>query len=152
MESLETVIKEVIEPSAVVVDSDAAFPREAVKALGAAGLLGLTSAETVGGMGLGLAEAAQVVEKTSNSCVSTAMILTMHYCADALIERFGNEGVRREIAAGRHLSTLAWSEAGSRSHFWAPLGTARRDGDEYALECVKSWVTSAMEADSYIWS
>jgi alkylation response protein AidB-like acyl-CoA dehydrogenase len=103
-------------------------------------------------MGLGLAEAAQVVEKTCSICASTAMIFMMHYCADALIERFGNECVRRNIAAGRRLSTLARSEAGSRSHFWAPLGTARREGGEYALDCVKSWVTSAMEADSYVWS
>ena len=64
VESLERVIKEVLQPSAVAVDRDAAFPRNAVKALGKAGLLGLTSAKDVGGMGLGLAEAAQVVEKT----------------------------------------------------------------------------------------
>jgi hypothetical protein len=77
------------------------------------------------------------------------MILMVHYCADALIERFGDECVLRNIAAGRHLSTLAWSEAGSRSHFWAP---PRREGDEYALDCVKSWVTSAMGSDSYVGS
>ena len=29
-----------------------------------------------------------------------------------------------EIAGGRHLTTLAFSETGSRSHFWAPMSTA----------------------------
>ena len=29
---------------------------------------------------------------------------------------------------GQHLSTLAFSEAGSRSHFWAPTSTARAEG------------------------
>ena len=94
VESLERVIKEVIEPSAVAVDRDATFPRDAVKALGKAGLLGLTAAKDVGGMGLGLAEAAQVVEKTSSVCPSTAMILMMHYCTDALIGAF-----RRRVRA-----------------------------------------------------
>ena len=39
IESLERVIKEVIHPSAVAVDRDATFPRDAVKALGKAGLV-----------------------------------------------------------------------------------------------------------------
>jgi len=60
--------------------------------------------------------------------------------------------VRRAIAAGAHLSTLAFSETGSRSHFWAPLGSATPDGDEVVLDAQKSWVTSAGEADSYVWT
>ncbi|MBV8084977.1 MAG: acyl-CoA dehydrogenase, partial [Chloroflexi bacterium] len=56
------------------------------------------------------------------------------------------------IAAGRHLSTLAFSETGSRSHFWAPLSTAALQGENVILNASKSWVTSAGEADSYVWS
>ena len=76
----------------------------------------------------------------------------MHYSATAVIEEHGPDDVRRAIAAGGHLSTLAFSEAGSRSHFWAPLGTATADGDEVVLDAAKSWVTSAGEADSYVWT
>jgi alkylation response protein AidB-like acyl-CoA dehydrogenase len=47
---------------------------------------------------------------------------------------------------------LAFSEIGSRSHFWAPLGTAAVDGDLAILDAFKSWVTSAGEADSYVWT
>lgn len=149
---LDTIIRDIIEPAAVATDRDAAFPRAAVRALGEAGLLGLTSAAEVGGMGLGLAEAAQVVERIAQACPSTAMVVTMHYCGTAVLEKFGSEAIRRDIAAGRHLTTLAWSEAGSRSHFWAPVGTAARDGEGYLLDGAKTMVTSAVEADSYIWS
>ena len=38
------------------------------------------------------------------------------------------EDVLKEIGAGRHLTTLAFSEAGLRSHFWAPVSRARRNG------------------------
>jgi alkylation response protein AidB-like acyl-CoA dehydrogenase len=55
-------------------------------------------------------------------------------------------------AAGRHLSTLAFSETGSRSHFWAPVSTARKQGDRIVLDARKSWVTSATKATSYVWS
>lgn len=149
---LDTIIHDIIEPSAIAIDRDGVFPRAAIDALGKAGLLGLTSAAEVGGMGLGLNEAAQVVERIAQSCASTAMVLTMHYCATAVIEKFGAEELRREVAAGRHLSTLAWSEAGSRSHFWAPVGTAKAEGDGFVLDGAKTMVTSALEADSYIWS
>jgi alkylation response protein AidB-like acyl-CoA dehydrogenase len=80
------------------------------------------------------------------------MVTCMHYSGAVAIERLGPEGVRREIAAGRHLTTLAFSEAGSRSQFWAPLGTATRAAGAIRLDARKSWVTSARHADSYVWS
>ena len=149
---LDIILRDTIEPAAIATDRDAAFPRAAIRALGEAGLLGLTSSTEVGGMGLGLSEAAQVVERIAVACPSTAMVVTMHYCGTAVIEKFGSEAIRRDIAAGRHLTTLAWSEAGSRSHFWAPVGSAVRDRDAYLLDGSKTMVTSAVEADSYIWS
>ena len=80
------------------------------------------------------------------------MVVCMHYSAAAVIEQHGPETTRREIAAGRHLSTLAFSEKGSRSQFWAPLSTAAIDGDDVVLAAEKSWITSAGQADSYVWS
>jgi len=79
-------------------------------------------------------------------------VVCMHYCATAVLEQFGAETVRRSVAQGKHLSTLAFSEAESRSHFWAPVSTARADGSQVVLDARKSWVTSAFEADSYVWS
>src|SRR5271169_4966468 len=149
---LDTIYRDIIEPSAVTIDRDGVFPRAAIRALGEAGLLGLISGTEVGGMGKGLAEASQVIERIAQVCPSTAMVVTMHFCAASVIEKFGAESLRREVAAVRHLSTLAWSEAGSRSHFWAPVGTAVRDNDGYLLDGAKTMVTSAVEADSYIWS
>jgi alkylation response protein AidB-like acyl-CoA dehydrogenase len=76
----------------------------------------------------------------------------MHYAATAVIEAHGPRTVREEIAAGRHLSTLAFSENGSRSHFWAPVSTAAYQNGSVKLDAKKGWVTSAGEADSYVWS
>ena len=56
------------------------------------------------------------------------------------------------IARGEHLTSLAFSEFGSRSHFWIPTGTATADGDAVRLDARKSWITSAGHADSYVWS
>jgi alkylation response protein AidB-like acyl-CoA dehydrogenase len=82
------------------------------------------------------------------------MVYLMHICAVATILAARPGAVLgqtlQEIAAGRHLSTLAFSEAGSRSHFWAPVSRARRNGAGVRLTAKKSWVTSAGYAQSYV--
>src|SRR5262249_60769414 len=46
---------------------------------------------------------------------------------------------------------LAFSEAGSRSHFWAPVSRAQRNGNgSVRISAKKSFVTSAGHAQSYI--
>ncbi|HXJ40375.1 MAG TPA: acyl-CoA dehydrogenase, partial [Bryobacteraceae bacterium] len=52
----------------------------------------------------------------------------------------------------RHLSTLAFSEAGSRSHFWAPESTAEARDGNVTLNAHKSWITSANHATACVWS
>src|SRR3990172_7428965 len=154
LEKLEPVVAEVIAPSAAEVDRTGAFPRTAMDALGRAGLLGLVSAAEVGGMGQGHRGGALGVERIARECASTAMVVCMHYAAASVIEAHGPREVREAIAAGRHITTLAFSEAGSRSHFWAPLSTASPvpGNGHVRLDAKKSWITSAAHADSYVWS
>ena len=154
MEALDKVIAEVIAPAAIEIDATGAYPRAGMEALGRAGLLGLISAKEVGGAGHAHRAATMAVEGVAEACASTAMVLCMHYSGSAVIEAHGPREVRAAIAAGKHITTLAFSEAGSRSHFWAPLSTATPvEGDgQVKLDAKKSWVTSAGQADSYVWS
>ncbi|MBL8683221.1 MAG: acyl-CoA/acyl-ACP dehydrogenase [Myxococcales bacterium] len=149
--SLERVAK-VAATHAHAVDQQGRFPEETVEALRAEGLLGLFSATSVGGKGGTLRHAARAVERIGRECGSSAMVLCMHYCGTAVIEKFGDEATRREIAEGKHLSTLAFSEAGSRSHFWAPISTATKVDGGYKLDAHKSWITAASHATAYVWS
>ncbi len=134
------------------VDADGVFPEKSIAAAREFGLFGLISSKDVGGHGLSIRQAAEVVELLARECGSTAMVMTMHYSGTAVIEAHGRESVRRDIAGGRHLSTLAFSESGSRSHFWAPTSTARADGDSIVLDAKKSWITSVGHADAFVWS
>ena len=156
MAALAPVLTDVVGPAAVEIDRRGAYPRAALDALGRAGLLGLVSAPEVGGMGEGHRAAAAVVQAVAEHCGSTAMVLMMHYCGAAVIEAHGPTGVRERIAAGDYVTTLAFSEAGSRSMFWAPMSTAQPAGGAgdgmVRLDAEKSWVTSAGQADGYVWS
>jgi alkylation response protein AidB-like acyl-CoA dehydrogenase len=151
-QALEQIVTDATAPRADAVDRAGRFPRAAIDDLARANLLGLISAPDVGGQGGGIRQAAEVVELAAHSCGSTAMVLCMHYCAAAVIEAHGPRDVREAIAAGRHLGSLAFSEAGSRGHFWVPMSTAAESDGAVRLDAHKSWVTSAGEADSYVWS
>ncbi|MPZ67109.1 MAG: acyl-CoA dehydrogenase [Pseudonocardiaceae bacterium] len=150
--ALASVIENTIAPAAGEVDRTGAYPRPAMDALGAAGVLSLLSSTEVNGAGGSLADAADVVEQIAAACGSTAMVVLMHYAAVAVLEVHGPREIRTAVARGEHVSSLALSEAGSRSHFWVPRGTATAAGDGVRLDAAKSWITSAGEADSYVWS
>ena len=146
----------VLAPAAAQNDAAGQFSSEAVQALGESGLLGLMLPADVGGMGLGPRTFAAVTATLAEADASVAMVYVMHVMGAASIAAARADAaaamkpILQEIAAGRHLSTLAFSEAGSRSHFWAPISRAQRNGNGVTISAKKSWVTSAGHAQSYI--
>jgi alkylation response protein AidB-like acyl-CoA dehydrogenase len=144
----------VLAPAASENDKAGRFSSESVDALGRAGLLGLMLTAEVGGLGLGPRTFAAVTATLAEADASAAMVYLMHVLAAATIAaaRPGATFAQtlQEIAAGRHLSTLAFSEAGSRSHFWAPVSRAGQNGTGVVISAKKSWVTSAGHAQSYV--
>ena len=144
----------ILAPAARQNDKEARFSSEAVAALGPAGLLGIVVPAEMGGSALGPRTLAAVIATLAEADASVAMVYLMHVCATATIAaaRPGAAVAQtlNDIAAGKHLTTLAFSEAGSRSHFWAPISRAKRNGAGVRLTAKKSWVTSAGHAQSYV--
>src|SRR6202043_752217 len=144
----------VLAPTARQNDKEGRFSSEAVAALGPAGLLGIMLPAEVGGSALGPRAFAAVSAALAEADASVAMVYLMHVSAAATIAA-ARPGATvadtlKEIGAGRHLSTLAFSEAGSRSHFWTPVSRAQRNGAGVRITAKQSWVTSAGHAHSYV--
>ena len=146
----------VLAPAAAQNDAAGQFSSEAIKSLGEAGLLGLMLPADVGGAGFGPRTFAAVTATLAEADASVAMVYVMHVMGTASIAAARADAagsmkpIMEDIAAGRHLSTLAFSEAGSRSHFWAPISRAQRNGNGVTISAKKSWVTSAGHAQSYV--
>ena len=103
------------------------YPAESIEALRSAGLLGLGVGESHGGPGGGAVTIARALEQVAGACGSTGMIYTMHLVAVQTIQACaGTEGPAVEalqaIAAGEHLTTIAFSEAVVR---WRSTPTSR---------------------------
>jgi alkylation response protein AidB-like acyl-CoA dehydrogenase len=146
-------VLEIADEHAAAVDREGRFPSETVEALGASGLLGLTLPEGVGGMGAGPVEFLHVVRSLASRCSSSAMVYLMHVCA-AQVTLAGTPGsdskALRAMTSGSGLSTLAFSERGSRSHFWAPVSQIAASNGTSHLTAEKSFVTSAGKAATYV--
>jgi alkylation response protein AidB-like acyl-CoA dehydrogenase len=143
----------ILDQEAQRTDAEGIWPERSIKALAQQGLLGLTLPSSDSGQGAGMRQFAEVTEKIAAHCASTAMIYLMHVCAAQVIA--ASQSPRRQelvkqMATGKAVATLAFSEKGSRSHFWAPVSRASRNGHGTILNCDKSFVTSAGHADYYV--
>jgi alkylation response protein AidB-like acyl-CoA dehydrogenase len=153
LKTIEESVCPVLEAEAASVDAEGRWPQKSIEAISAARLLGLTLPLETGGAGLGMREFAAVTRRIAGSCASTAMIYLMHVCGAQAIAASGSpekERFLRKIASDNALATLAFSERGSRSHFWAPVSRASRNDGTTILNCDKSFVTSAGYADYYV--
>ncbi|MGZ8578492.1 MAG: acyl-CoA dehydrogenase family protein [Actinomycetota bacterium] len=142
-------VRDVAATHAAEVDREGRFPRETIDALASSGLLGLTLPEGLGGLGGGPVEFLGAVRGIASADASSAMIYLMHVCAAQVVlagTAGGDSRALRGLADGSRLGTLAFSERGSRSHFWAPV-SQEVDG---RISAQKSWVTSAGHAHDYV--
>jgi alkylation response protein AidB-like acyl-CoA dehydrogenase len=146
--------QDVLARHASATDSAARFPEESLDALAKAGFYGLCVPPALGGKGAGMRTFAAVVEELATACGSTAMIYVMHVTATQAIASgtalAGRDDLLRAIARGEHLTTLAFSERGSRSQFWAPVSRLVARNGGFTTRAEKSWVTSAGHADTYV--
>ena len=141
---------EIAAQHAAAVDRDGRFPQEAIDALADAGLFGLTIPETQGGLGDGPLEFLAATRRIAAVDPSAAMIYLMHTCAVQVSIAGGAPDAVVSGMARSELSTLAFSERGSRSHFWAPVSQIESANGDARLAASKSFVTSAGHANTYV--
>ncbi len=152
LEKASQVASDVIGPAAAAIDAEGKFPKEGIDALRAAGLLRVVSGKDSGGHGHGLRTAVAVAERIARECPSTAMIWIMHNASTAVAEKCGTPEMKKAIAKDGKLATLAFSESGSRSHFWIPVSSAEKTAKGVKLNAAKQLITSAGVCDFYVWS
>lgn len=121
------------------------------EALFEAGLLSLTQPRALGGKGLGLAAAHQVVGEIARGCPATALVLGMHYYNIAavgrgagwprhLVERIAQANLERVALIN---SALVDARTGSPSHGFLTDTSARQVGDGWRLSGHKKYATGS---------
>ena len=155
LERTDKIAKEIVAKNAAQFDEQAQWPEEAIRALQAEGLGGLTVPEEYGGLGQGSFALAQVCEILGQECASTAMCFGMHCVGTAVIAAKATPDQQQRylapIVEGKHLTTLSLSEPGTGSHFYIPQTKLEAvSPDMYRVTGTKTLVTNGGYADSYV--
>lgn len=156
-ERFDTVANGTVGDLAESVDTTANWPKHTFVALKQAGLMGLHCPKDLpGGMGLGMLALAIGTEALGKVCGSSAICYGMHCVGSATIAAKATEDHRERflgpIAAGRHITTLALSEAGTGSQFYISETGLTRKNNHYVVDGAKHFVTNGGQADSYVLS
>ncbi|MFE7131719.1 acyl-CoA dehydrogenase family protein [Streptomyces sp. NPDC057638] len=135
-------------------DRDADFPVEALAALRASGLLGLTVPVSHGGLGGGLADLLDVCVELGRADMSVAMILGMHCQQVAAVVQHAPPRLRDEllpeIAAGRRYLASVTTESGKGGHLLTARSPLHRDGTDLVVDRFAPIVTGGAHADGFL--
>ncbi|MEQ9335013.1 acyl-CoA dehydrogenase family protein, partial [Thalassobaculum sp.] len=134
-------------------DEEARFPVEFAGAMAEGGWLGIAMPENVGGAGLGLTEAALMMNRVANSAGGMAAASSIHINIFGLnpVVVFGNDEQRQRflppLIAGRERACFGVTEPDAGLDTGRIKTAAVRDGDVYRITGRKIWTSTAQEAD-----
>lgn len=119
-------------------------------AAASAGLIGITASEDIGGAGLGSYEEAIAMEEMSRVNPNLAVSVLVQNVAGSILHEHGN-AQHREIArrniAGDCLVAITITEPEAGNDIQNVRTRATRDGDEWVLDGMKSFITLGGDAD-----
>ncbi len=132
-------------------DAKRAYPEEFVQALTQAGYMATLIPEEFGGAGLGVTEAAVILEEIHRSGGNAAACHAQMYIMGTLL-RHGSEAQKKKylpaIAAGKlRLQAFAVSEPTTGSDTTRIKTMAARKGDQYVIKGQKIWISRAEHSD-----
>ena len=139
-------------PRAAGFESRGEFPRDVIRTVGRAGLLGLPYAESDGGGGQPYEVYLQVLEILAGSWLAIAEAVSVHTLSCFPVAEYGTERQRKllpELLGGDLLGAYCLSEPQGGSDAGALATRAVRAGDEYVVTGTKAWITHGGRADFY---
>jgi acyl-CoA dehydrogenase len=132
-------------------DASRAYPDAFVKVLTAAGYLAALIPEEYGGSGLGVTEAAIIMEEINRSGANAGACHAQMYTMGTLLRHGSDEQKRRvlpQLASGAlRLQAFGVSEPTTGSDTTQLKTTATRRGDRYVVRGQKIWISRAEHSD-----
>ena len=135
-------------------DCHGSFDRELWRRCGEFGILGLPVPEAYGGSGQSLTTTILAMEALGRGCRDNGLVFSLNaqmWAVEMPLLRFGSEALRLRhlppLSRGERVGAHGMTEPGSGSDAMALSTRAVRDGDDYVLDGVKTFVTNGPVAD-----
>lgn len=127
-------------------DEEARLPREAIRKMARAGILGVIGSRELGGQGRDYVSLGIAIEELAAADVSCALIAWQQATHAHFFPGWGDETLRA-VYGGECVVALATSEQNAGSDLSAIEVTAVEDGDQYVLNGTKIHVSTVPGAD-----
>jgi len=154
-EQIARFIAREVEPSAAAWEEQGHTPREILRKMGDAGLLGLMYPAEYGGADADAMTNLVFAEALSQSTFG-GFIITVLVHTDMASPHLHHAGSKAQLAkympgvtAGRTITAVGITEPGAGSDVAGIRTTARRDGDHWVLNGTKMFITNGVHADLY---
>ncbi|QHI97474.1 acyl-CoA dehydrogenase [Xylophilus rhododendri] len=137
-------------------DTDGVFPHAFYRAMGEAGWLGIAIPEAYGGAGLGVQEAALMMQTVAESgaCLSGCSAVHINVFGLMPVAVFGTEEQKQRMlppmARGEVKSCFAVTEPDAGLNTTRLKTRAVRQGDKYVVHGQKVWISTAQVADKML--
>jgi len=137
-------------------DREGGFPHDFHKAFAAAGWLGIAMPEEYSGAGLGITEAALMMQTIAETGAGFSGCSALHMNIFGLnpVVVFGTEEQKRRmlppLIAGQHKACFAVTEPDAGLDTLKLKTKAERRGDTYVVSGQKIWITTAQVADKVL--
>lgn len=129
------------------------LPEEVLRSLSSEGLLCPQVPTRFGGLGLNSRDNGELTAHVGSLCSSVRSVMTSQQMAAGTIERLGDEAqlaVHLPRLAGGGLAAVAFSEPGAGSDLSGMATTIRSEGDTVVVDGRKTWITTALYADTLL--
>lgn len=146
-------------PHAAAAEKEGRFPREILRTLGRAGLLGLPYPQDLGGGGQPYAVYLQVLEELAAAWLTVAESVSVHVLSCYPLATYGTEEQKEkwlpDMLEGDLLGAYCLSEPEAGSDAASLQTSATRHGEDgdpdsvYVVDGTKAWITHAGVADYY---
>jgi alkylation response protein AidB-like acyl-CoA dehydrogenase len=142
-----------LRPAADAAERAEKFPRDVLRTLGRAGLLGLPYPESYGGGGQPYEVYLRVIEELASAWLTVALGLSVHTLTCFPLASAGTDEQRERwlpgMLGGELLGAYCLSEPHCGSDAAALRTRAAAEGGHYVIDGVKAWITHAGQADFY---
>jgi alkylation response protein AidB-like acyl-CoA dehydrogenase len=143
--------KKELAPYAYERDHSGTFPFEAVKKMGALGMMGMMVPTDYGGANAGAVSYSLAVQEIAYACASTAVTMSVTNLSQDPLLKFGSEYQKEKylgpLARGEVLGAFAITEPGAGSDPGSMTMRAEDKGEYYLVNGTKVFITNGSYAD-----
>ncbi|WP_309132455.1 acyl-CoA dehydrogenase family protein [Brevibacterium sp.] len=151
--AVRNVVADKITPHAAEVDAESRYPQEAHDALVGTDFFAAHIPEEYGGVGADALAVSIIIEEIARGCAASSLIPAVNKLGSLPVQLGGGEEIKQKylpaVARGAAGFSYGLSEREAGSDTASMKTRAVRDGDDWVLNGVKTWITNAGVSEYY---